>query len=35
MVLFYTGYDAKAGTPEWFNHSGLDESGARFLAEKM
>ena len=34
IVLFYTGYDAKAGTPEWFNHPGLDESGAKFLAEK-
>ncbi len=34
IVLFYTGYDAKAGTPEWFNHPGLDESAARFLAEK-
>ena len=34
IVLFYTGYDTKAGTPEWFNHPGLDESGAKFLAEK-
>ena len=34
IVLFYTGYDSKAGTPEWFNHPGLDESGAKFLAEK-
>jgi len=34
VVLFYTGYDSKAGTPEWFNHPGLDESGARYLAEK-
>lgn len=34
IVLFYTGYDVKAGTPEWFNHPGLDESGAKYLAEK-
>jgi len=34
IVLFYTGYDAKAGTPEWFEHPGLDESGAKYLAEK-
>lgn len=34
IVLFYTGYDAKAGTPEWFNHPGLDESGAKYLADK-
>ena len=34
IVLFYTGYDTKAGTPEWFNHPGLDESGAKYLAEK-
>ncbi|RLE72941.1 MAG: cyclase family protein [Thermoprotei archaeon] len=34
VVLFYTGYDAKASTPEWFDHPGLDESGAKYLAEK-
>ncbi len=34
IVLFYTGYDAKAGTAEWFDHPGLDESGALYLAEK-
>ncbi|MEZ0345218.1 MAG: cyclase family protein, partial [Infirmifilum sp.] len=32
VVLLRTGYDAKAGTPEWFDHPGLDESGARYLA---
>jgi kynurenine formamidase len=34
VVLFYTGYDKKAGSPEWFNHPGLSEDGALFLAEK-
>jgi kynurenine formamidase len=33
IVLIMTSYDRKAGTPEWFNHPGLDESGARYLAE--
>jgi len=33
VVLIMTGYDSKAGTPEWFNHPGLDESGAKYLAE--
>ena len=31
VVLLRTGYDAKAGTPEWFEHPGLDESGAEYL----
>jgi len=34
VVLFYTGYDEKAGTPEWFEHPDLDETGAKYLAEK-
>ncbi len=34
IVLFHTGYDKKAGTPDWFNHPGLDESGARYLADR-
>ncbi|ABM80673.1 cyclase family protein [Hyperthermus butylicus] len=34
VVLFYTGHDEKAGKPEWFEHPGLDESGARYLAER-
>jgi len=33
-VFFYTGYDAKAGIPEWFNHPGLNESGVRYLADR-
>ncbi|MHB9302267.1 cyclase family protein [Thermofilum pendens] len=33
VVLIRTGYDAKAGTPDWFNHPGLDEGGARYLAD--
>ena len=33
VVLIMTGYDSKAGTPEWFNHPGLDESGAKYLAD--
>jgi len=34
VVLFLTGYDSKAGTPEWFDHPGLGEDAARLLAEK-
>ncbi|ALM74644.1 cyclase family protein [Thermococcus barophilus] len=34
IVLFLTGYDKKAGTDEWFEHPGLDESAAKYLAEK-
>lgn len=34
IVLFHTGYDEKAGTPQWYEHPGLDESAAQFLAEK-
>jgi len=33
-LLFYTGYTSKAGSPEWLNHPELDESAAKFLAEK-
>lgn len=32
-MLFYTGYDSKAGSEEWFNHPGLEESSAGYLAE--
>ena len=31
VVLFYTGYDRRAGTPEWFSHPGLGEDAARYL----
>ena len=37
VYVWVTGYASsmtKAGTPEWFNHPGLDESGAKYLAEK-
>ena len=33
-LFFFTGYTAKAGTPEWLKHPELDESAAKFLAEK-
>ena len=33
VVLIMTGYDSKAGTPDWFNHPGLDDGGAKYLAE--
>lgn len=32
VVLFRTGYDEKSGTPDWFNHPGLDEKAASYLA---
>uniref|UniRef100_A0A7C5Z0G5 Cyclase family protein n=1 Tax=Ignisphaera aggregans TaxID=334771 RepID=A0A7C5Z0G5_9CREN len=28
IMIIYTGYDTKAGSSEWFNHPGLDESVA-------
>ena len=33
-MLFHTGYDKRAGTPDWFNHPGLDEFRARYLADR-
>lgn len=33
VLLIMTGYDVRAGTPDWFNHPGLDESGAQYLVE--
>jgi kynurenine formamidase len=33
-LLFYTGYTAKAGSPEWLKHPELDEDAAKFIAEK-
>jgi len=32
IVLFYTGYDKKIGTPEFFNHPGLGWAASRYLA---
>jgi kynurenine formamidase len=34
VLLIRTGYDSKIGTPEWFDHPGLDESAAKLLIEK-
>ena len=33
VVLIMTGYDAKAGTPQWFEHPGLDGEAANYLVE--
>ena len=33
VVLVMTGYDSKAGTPQWFEHPGLDETAADYLVE--
>ncbi len=33
VVLFYTGYYRYAGEPKWFQHPGLDETGAELLVE--
>ncbi len=32
VVLIMTGYDSKAGTSQWFEHPGLDETAADYLA---
>jgi len=32
-VLLYTGYSAKAGTPEWMQHPGLGEDACHYLAQ--
>ena len=34
IVLFYTGYSSKAGTPEWLNHPELSDDAATFIASK-
>jgi kynurenine formamidase len=34
VVLFYTGYTSKAGSPEWLNHPELSDDAAEFLASK-
>lgn len=33
VLLFYTGYDKKIGTPEFFNHPGLGWSAAKYVSE--
>lgn len=33
VVLIMTGYDSKAGTPQWFEHPGLDGTAADYLVE--
>jgi kynurenine formamidase len=33
VVLVMTGYDSKAGTPQWFEHPGLDGEAADYLVE--
>ncbi len=33
MLLFYTGYSSKAGTPEWFDHPGLSEDACNLIVE--
>ncbi len=34
VLLFYTGYTAKAGTPEWLKHPEIKEDAAKFIADK-
>jgi len=33
-LLFYTGYTAKAGSPEWLKHPEINEDAAKFIAGK-
>jgi arylformamidase len=33
-LLFYTGYTAKSGSPEWLKHPELNEGAAKFIADK-
>jgi kynurenine formamidase len=33
ILLFYTGYSTKAGTPEWLDYPALDEEGSKFIAD--
>jgi len=33
-LLFYTGYTAKAGSPDWLKHPELDDGAAKFIADK-
>ncbi len=33
ILLFYTGYDRKIGTPEFFNHPGLGWAASKYIAE--
>lgn len=34
VLLFYTGYASKVGSPEWMNHPELSEDAATFIASK-
>ncbi len=33
ILLIYTGYGEKEGTPQWLEHPGLDEGACRYLLE--
>ncbi|HKM79059.1 MAG TPA: cyclase family protein [Candidatus Bathyarchaeia archaeon] len=33
ILLFYTGYSAKARTPEWLDHPALNEEASEFIAD--
>jgi len=33
ILLFYTGYDRKIGTPDFFNHPGLGWASSKYVAE--
>jgi len=33
ILLLYTGYSAKAGTPEWFKYPALSEGACKYLVE--
>lgn len=33
VLLLYTGYSAKAGTPEWYKYPALSEGACRYLVE--
>ncbi|OYT51871.1 MAG: cyclase [Desulfurococcales archaeon ex4484_217_2] len=33
ILLFYTGYDRKIGTPEFFNHPGLGWAASKYITE--
>ncbi len=34
VLLFYTGYTSKAGSPEWLDYPELSEEAAKFIASK-
>lgn len=33
VLLFYTGYTSKAGSPDWLKHPEINEDGAKFIAD--